>query len=104
MLGQVGTYRREHLKQLSLQFLGFKSEAIIYVSGQLLKEHYLNLKEAMRLKKHKVHVRCTRREGVLCINSMEELSSINHSPDPLSVSLTNASAGPEAETFLLRLV
>jgi len=86
------------------------SEATIYVNGQLLKEHYLNFKKAMRMKKHKVltavftrrglvHVRCTRREGVLCINSMEELSSINLSPDPLSISLTNASAGPEADSF-----
>jgi len=46
-----------------------------------------------------VHVRCTRREGVFCINSVEELSSINHSPYPLSTSLTNASAGPEADSF-----
>jgi len=30
---------------------------------------------------------------------MEELSSINLSPDPLSTSLTNASAGPEADSF-----
>jgi len=52
----------------------------------------------MRIKKHKVltavftrrglvHVRCTGREGVFSINSMEELSSINHSPDPLSTTL-----------------
>jgi len=46
-----------------------------------------------------LNVRCTRREGVCCINSMEELSSINLSPDPLSTSLTNASAGPEADSF-----
>jgi len=108
--GQIGMYRREHKKQLSLQFLGFNSEAIIYVSEQLLNEHYLIFKEAMRMKKHKVltavstrrglvHVRCTRRESALCISSMEELLSINHSPDPLSTSLTNASAGPEPDSF-----
>jgi len=110
LLGQVGMYRCEHKKQLSLQFLGFNSEAIIYIYEQLLKECYLIFKEAMRMKKRKVltavftrcgfaHVRCTRREGALCINSMEELSSINYSPYPLSTSLTNASAGHEAGSF-----
>jgi len=60
------------------------------------------------MKKHKVLtgvfarrglvlVRSTRREGVFSI--MEELSSINHSPDPLSTFLTNASDGPEADSF-----
>jgi len=79
-------YRREHKKQLSLQFLGFNSEAIFYIN-----EHYLIFKEALRMKKPKVltavftrrglvDVRCTRREGVFSINSVEELSSINHSP------------------------
>jgi len=75
LLSQVGMYRREHKKQLSLQFLGFNSEAFIYINEQLFKEHYLIFKEPMRMKKHKiltavftrrglVHVRCTRRDGV----------------------------------------
>jgi len=34
LLGQVGMYRREHKKQLSLQFLGSNSEAIIYINEQ----------------------------------------------------------------------
>jgi len=46
LLGQVGMYRREHKKQLSLQFLGSNSEAIIYINEQLLKEYYLIFKEA----------------------------------------------------------
>jgi len=54
LLGQIGVYRREHKKQLSLQVLGFNSEAIIYVNEQLLKEHYLIIKEPTRMKKHKV--------------------------------------------------
>jgi len=43
LIGQVGMYRREHKKQLSLQFMGFNSEALIYINEQLLKEHYLIL-------------------------------------------------------------
>jgi len=62
-----------------------------------MKKH--NLLTAVFIRRGLVHVRCTRREGVLCINSMEELSSINHSPDPLSTSLTNASTGSEADSF-----
>jgi len=38
-LGQVRMYRREQKEQLSLPFLDFNSEAIIYVIEQLLKEH-----------------------------------------------------------------
>jgi len=39
-------YSREHKKQLSLQFLGFNSEALICINEQLLKEHYLIFKDA----------------------------------------------------------
>jgi len=97
------TLGKSECKQPSLQFLGFNSEAIIYINEQWLKEHYLMKKHkvltAVFTRRGLVHVRCTRREGVFCINSMKELSFINHSPDPLSTSLTNASAGPEADSF-----
>jgi len=35
LLGQVRMYRCEHKKQVSVQFLGFNSEAIIYINEQL---------------------------------------------------------------------
>jgi len=80
LLRCIGAYRRAAKQQLCLHMMGFDSQAALYVNEQLLREHYVIFKEAMKLKKRRllsavfarrglVHVRCS--DNIYCIESMD---------------------------------
>jgi len=86
LLRCIRAYCRAAKKQLSLHMIGFDSQAALYVNGQLLREHYVIFKEAMKLKKRRllsavftrrglVHVRCS--DKIYCIESMYQLLALS---------------------------
>jgi len=53
LLRAIGVHRQTTKSQLSLQLIGFDSQAFIYLNEQLTKTNYEIFKHAMRLKKQK---------------------------------------------------
>jgi len=65
LLRCIGAYWRTAKQQLSLELIGFDSQAVLYINKQLLKEHYMILKEVMKLKKHTILTAVFTRRGLL---------------------------------------